>query len=180
MNESDKSDMSDRSDKRPLIEARDLTKKYEIEKTTIDVLRGVSLSINAGETVSIIGASGAGKSTLLHTLGALDRPTTGSVLYKGEDLYLAAERRRTELRALWMFPREVQALDRLSVRGQKREERAGRLADDPLLKVEGLRLGEPQGQAFGELGRRRGQTGLPVGAAALNNESVVIAGRLDR
>ncbi|MFH0909242.1 MAG: ABC transporter ATP-binding protein [bacterium] len=83
-----------------LIEAQGLTKKYEIEKTTIGVLRGVSLSIGAGESVSIIGASGAGKSTLLHILGALDRPTSGRVLYKGEDLYAAPAGRRTEIRAL--------------------------------------------------------------------------------
>jgi lipoprotein-releasing system ATP-binding protein len=83
-----------------LIEADGLTKKYQIEKTSIDVLRGVSLSIGAGETVSIVGASGAGKSTLLHILGGLDRPTSGHVLYKGEDLYGLSESRRTEVRAL--------------------------------------------------------------------------------
>ena len=98
MNESDKSDMSDRSDKRPLIEAKDLTKKYEIEKTTIDVLRGVSLSIRAGESVSIIGASGAGKSTLLHLLGALDAFTSGSVHLHGQNLAQLSAAQQGDLR----------------------------------------------------------------------------------
>jgi lipoprotein-releasing system ATP-binding protein len=83
-----------------LIEARDVARRYQIEKTSIEVLRGVSLSVAAGETVSIVGQSGAGKSTLLHILGGLDRPTSGTLLYKGMDLYAQSGSRRDEIRAL--------------------------------------------------------------------------------
>jgi len=182
MNESDK---SDRSDKRPLIEARDLTKKYEIEKTTIDVLRGVSLSINAGETVSIIGASGAGKSTLLHTLGALDRPTTGSVLYKGEDLYLAAERRRTELRALQfgfvfqayhLLP-ELDVVDNVMLPAMSRRGSVGRAGDlrDRAIELLGLvGLGHRVGHRPYELSGGEQQRAA-LARALMNEPEVVLA-----
>ena len=63
------------------------------------MLRGVSLAVEAGETVAITGKSGAGKSTLLHILGGLDRPTSGRVLFGGRDMYAAGERERSALRA---------------------------------------------------------------------------------
>ena len=67
-----------------LIRIKDLYKTYGSSGKAVDVLKGVDLSIEKGETVSIIGASGAGKSTLLNIMGALDRPTSGEIFY-GED-----------------------------------------------------------------------------------------------
>jgi lipoprotein-releasing system ATP-binding protein len=70
-----------------IIEARDVTKSYRGgDGGLIHVLDGVDLAVRRGEMVAIVGASGAGKSTLLHVLGALDRPTRGSVLLDGEPL----------------------------------------------------------------------------------------------
>ena len=82
-----------------VIEARELSRDFRIDSTTIRVLKGVSLQVKTGEALSIMGASGAGKSTLLHILGGLDRPSGGSVLFKGEPLYDLSNRSRTEIRA---------------------------------------------------------------------------------
>lgn len=69
------------------LEARELVKEYGKGREKLRVLRGLSMSVNKGELLLIVGASGAGKSTLLHCLGLLDPPTTGQVFYKGQDLY---------------------------------------------------------------------------------------------
>lgn len=66
-----------------IIKAREIHKSYRMGKSTLDVLRGVDLSVKKGEFLVIVGASGSGKSTLLHILGALDRPTKGSVEFDG-------------------------------------------------------------------------------------------------
>ncbi len=69
-----------------LIEAIDISKSYDTEAGALHVLKGINLSIQPGEMVGIMGASGAGKSTLLHILGALDKPTSGRVLFQGADI----------------------------------------------------------------------------------------------
>ena len=69
-----------------LLVGEELEKEYRTGPEVVRVLRGASVSIRAGEFVTLIGASGVGKSTLLHLLGGLDRPTGGRVLFQGEDL----------------------------------------------------------------------------------------------
>ena len=66
--------------------AKDLKKYYGKEETLVKALDGVSLSVERGEFVSIIGTSGSGKSTLLHMLGGLDTPTSGSVIIDDKDI----------------------------------------------------------------------------------------------
>lgn len=70
-----------------LITAVDIQKSFRTEAGELQVLKNINLSIQEGEMVSITGASGAGKSTLMHILGALDRPTTGKVLFRGADVF---------------------------------------------------------------------------------------------
>jgi lipoprotein-releasing system ATP-binding protein len=70
-----------------LIETSQLKKSFITDAGNLHVLKGIDLSIKEGEMVGIVGASGVGKSTLLHILGALDKPTSGKVLYNGEDIF---------------------------------------------------------------------------------------------
>jgi len=82
----------------PLLSARGIRKVFGDGEGEVVAVRGVDLSLAAGETVAVVGASGAGKSTLLHILGGLDRPTQGEVLFEGRSLYDMNDGQRTELR----------------------------------------------------------------------------------
>ena len=81
-----------------LLEGVRLKKTYRVGKQSLDVLRGVSLEIQAGDLAVIVGPSGAGKSTLLHLLGGLDRPTSGEVHFDGKNLSKLKEREVSLLR----------------------------------------------------------------------------------
>lgn len=71
----------------PLISVRRVTKSYPQGSQTLEILKGLDADFYPGEAACIVGSSGAGKSTLLHIIGALDRPTSGQVLYKNENLF---------------------------------------------------------------------------------------------
>jgi len=75
-----------------LLELRGLCKTYEIGKNRVEVLSGINLELEAATTTALVGASGAGKSTLLHLLGALDRPTSGTVCFRGDDIFRKNDR----------------------------------------------------------------------------------------
>ena len=81
-----------------MIEGIGLQKWYRMGSQTLEVLRGVSLQVAAGDLAVIVGPSGAGKSTLLHLLGGLDRPSGGEVLFEGKPLSGMGEREVSLLR----------------------------------------------------------------------------------
>jgi len=157
----------------------------------LPVLKGVYIAIEAGEIVSIVGASGVGKSTLLHLIGALDRPTDGTVLYEGQDIFQLtngelAKFRNQDLGFVFQFHHlmpEFSAIENVMmpalIAGKKKKE-AWEPASE-LLKNVGLagrehhRPGELSG---GE------QQRVAVARALVNNPKVVLAdeptGNLDR
>lgn len=133
----------------PVLEARSLQKSYpEGDGGAVTVLTGVDLAVGPGEFVAIVGSSGAGKSTLLHLLGALDRPTAGSVLLDGVafdalDAEALAQVRNHRLGFIFQFHhllREFSARENVMLPlliGGADEAVAARRADD-LLQAVGL------------------------------------------
>ena len=81
-----------------VLDARQLSKRFEDGRLNVQVLQGVDLQVHAGETLAIVGASGSGKSTLLHLLGGLDAPSAGSVNLLGQPLHTLSPARQGALR----------------------------------------------------------------------------------
>ncbi len=81
-----------------MLRVDNLRKEYRMGDTVVRAVDGVSLEIEAGEFVALMGASGSGKSTLLHLIGGLDVPTSGRVTIKGHDLAAMSDRQRTLFR----------------------------------------------------------------------------------
>jgi putative ABC transport system ATP-binding protein len=81
-----------------MLELIDATKTYIQGRRTVNAVRGVSLTINSGEFVTIMGPSGSGKSTLMHLMGALDTPSGGRAVFQGQDLQSLSDRQRSLLR----------------------------------------------------------------------------------
>ena len=114
-----------------VVTATDLSRRYGEGEAAVDALRGVSLSVGAGELVAVMGPSGSGKSTLMHLLAALDKPTSGTVTIAGEDVGSLSDRGVTLLRRkhigfvfqffnlLPMLSAEENVLLPLSIAGEK-------------------------------------------------------------
>ena len=81
-----------------VLQAKDLKKIYGSGNNAVHALYGVDLSVKKGEFVAIVGTSGSGKSTLLHMLGGLDRPTSGTVMVDGQDIFSLKEEALTIFR----------------------------------------------------------------------------------
>jgi putative ABC transport system ATP-binding protein len=145
----------------PAVEAVDVRRRYHLDGVSVDALRGVSLRIDPGEYVAVVGPSGSGKSTLMHLLGCLDRPTSGVLRVGGRDVAtlgdgeLAGLRNRTigfVFQSFQLLGRTT-ALDNVALplvyRGVRRAERRDRA--EAALTAVGLahRLGHRPGQLSG-------------------------------
>lgn len=83
---------------KPILQTENLSKTYKVGKVETQALRGVSIAVEPGEFVAIMGQSGCGKSTLLHLLGGLLSPTSGTIIIDGEDLSKVSDAQRTDIR----------------------------------------------------------------------------------
>jgi putative ABC transport system ATP-binding protein len=114
-----------------VVAARELTRRYGSGPTAVDALRGVSLTVDRGQLVAVMGPSGSGKSTLMHTLAGLDTPTSGTVSIGGIEITHLDDAKLTELRRehigfvfqffnlLPMLSAEENVLLPLSIAGEK-------------------------------------------------------------
>ena len=94
--------MSETASHKPLVEIRDLVRSFETGSESIEVLKGLNLEIAEGDRIAIVGQSGVGKSTLLHILGTLDHPTSGQLLFRGEDVFDRTREALAELRGRFL------------------------------------------------------------------------------
>ena len=124
-----------------LIEAHDLHRSYLLGKKELKVLRGVNLSVEAGEKVFLCGPSGAGKTTLMYTLAGLERPEKGKVTIEGKDIYKLPAREQSGFRnetlgyifqSFFLLP-ELSALENVMIpsliNGDEKKERARELLE---------------------------------------------------
>lgn len=81
-----------------MIELDNITKVYRMGKVDVFALNGISISINKGDMVAIVGASGSGKSTMLHVIGCLDKPTSGKYILDGQDISRLNDNKLADIR----------------------------------------------------------------------------------
>ena len=144
-----------------LIQVQNLYKSFGNGAKKVEVLRGIDLTFYQGERVAIVGASGVGKTTLLHILGTLDRPTSGKVLYGGQDVFALNEKdlalfRNQEIGFVFQFHHllpEFNALENTMmpclIKGMSKKEASARAED--ILALVGLkeRLSHKPGELSG-------------------------------
>jgi len=174
--------MSISSNSTVLLQTLDLKKSYHETGETLEILRGVDFTLREGESVAIMGSSGAGKSTLLNLLGGLDQPTSGSILFRGENIsqYRDGQRdayRQRHLGFIFQFHHllpEFTALENVMIPGRimGRSEEECRAEAMELLKAVGLESRPrhlPSELSGGE--RQR----VAVARALMNKPSLVLA-----
>ena len=163
-----------------ILEVTNLSKTYGTGETQVKALDNVSLSVESGEFVAIIGPSGSGKSTLLHILGGVDVPTSGSVVINGVDISNLDETalaifRRRQIGLIYQFYNLIPILTvkenltlPLLIDGRKPDER---VVDD-LLKTLGLteRVNHLPNQLSGGQQQR-----VSIGRALINNPALMLA-----
>jgi putative ABC transport system ATP-binding protein len=145
----------------PAVEAVDVRRSYQLDGVTVEALRGVSLRVDPGEYLAVVGPSGSGKSTLMHLLGCLDRPTAGVLRVGGRDVATLADGEMAALRnrtigfvfQSFQLLGRTSALDNVALplvyRGLRRAERRDRAAAALTAVGLGHRLAHRPGQLSG-------------------------------
>ena len=163
-----------------VIEIRNLTKTYMMGQVPVEALRGVSLSVQKGEFIAVLGPSGSGKSTLLNMIGALDRPTSGTILINRVDISTLGDNQLADLRQNVGFVYQTfNLISRLnaignvelplSIVGIPKKER--RFKAEVMLKIVGL--GDRMHHKPSELSGGERQR-VAVARALINNPSFII------
>ena len=163
-----------------VIEIKNLTKTYMMGQIPVEALRGVSLSVQKGEFIAVIGPSGSGKSTLLNMIGALDRPTSGTILINRVDITTLGDNQLADLRQNVGFVYQTfNLISRLnaignvelplSIVGIPKKER--RFKAEVMLKIVGL--GDRMHHKPSELSGGERQR-VAVARALINNPSFII------
>lgn len=100
-----------------MLKIENVSKKIVIGNKEIDILKNINMTVKEGEMVAICGKSGSGKSTLLGIMSGIDQPTSGKVLYKGEDIYSLSESKLAQVRNLrfGIIFQDYQLIQNLSV-----------------------------------------------------------------
>ena len=142
-----------------LLSVEGVSKSFRTGEGTIEVLRGAELCVREGERVAIVGQSGVGKSTLLHILGAIDHPSSGSVRFRGEDVFAKpsdelARFRNTSLGFVFQFHHllpEFSALENVMMPGLLRGAEPARMRERAAAMLDEVGLAERLHHPIGKL-----------------------------
>lgn len=163
-----------------MIELENITKVYQMGKVEVPALRGITLSINQGEMLAIIGASGSGKSTLMNIIGCLDKPTVGRYIFDGADVSRLSDNKLAEMRSkkLGFVFQEYNLLSRASavsnvelplIYGDGRNRRKRALEALERVGLAGRSNHKPTELSGGE------QQRVAIARALVNNPDVILA-----
>ncbi|EQB86719.1 putative ABC transport system ATP-binding protein [Clostridium punense] len=163
-----------------ILKVENLSKIYGKGDNKVEALKNISMSINKGEFVAVVGASGSGKSTLLHLLGGLDKPTNGKVIIDGESIYDYKEEklaifRRRKIGFVFQFFNLIPVLDveeNISLPALLDNDKVDKSYLQELIQILGLE--ERRSHLPSELSGGQQQR-VSIGRALLNKPAIILA-----